>query len=274
VERRVPVGGDLPTQGISDLAALLRSLEPELHDGTYAYCVVPHGADLSTFSPVATVAEAEGLTLIVPEEQAAAANLRVVFRAARITLTVHSDLDAVGLTAAFAGALGRAGVSCNVVAGTYHDHVFVPVDCAEEALAALRNLQQERMAQADIGGIAPFFIVRDVPAALAFYRDKLGFEVMFAGPPDDVFFGMVGRGGAMLMLKAIGVEPVPNYTRDVRKGSAPWDAYLHASDPDALAAEFASRNVQFLEPLHDDTDLRGFVLEDVDGYRLFFGRPL
>ncbi len=117
---------------------------------------------------------------------------------------------------------------------------------------------------------APFFIVRNVPAALAFYRDRLGFEVTFEGPADDVYFGIVERGGAMIMFKAVGVDPLPNPKRDV---GARWDAYLHAPDPDALAAEFASRNVQFSEPLGDTGDgLRGFELEDTDGYVLFFGR--
>jgi catechol 2,3-dioxygenase-like lactoylglutathione lyase family enzyme len=131
------------------------------------------------------------------------------------------------------------------------------------------------MARPDIAGIAPFFIVRDVPAALAFYRDRLGFDVTFEGPePDDIFFGIVQRGAAMIMLKSVGVDPVPNYTRDVGKGVARWDAYLHVPDPDALAAELASRSVAFSEPLKDTDDgLRGFELKDADGYVLFFGRP-
>jgi catechol 2,3-dioxygenase-like lactoylglutathione lyase family enzyme len=131
------------------------------------------------------------------------------------------------------------------------------------------------MAQAEISGIAPFFIVRNVPTSLAFYRDRLGFEIIFEGPaPDDIFFGIVRRGGAMIMLKDVGVEPVPNYTRDIKKGIARWDAYVDVPDPDALAAEFASRNVEFSEPLKDTHDgLRGFELKDADGYVLFFGRP-
>jgi catechol 2,3-dioxygenase-like lactoylglutathione lyase family enzyme len=130
------------------------------------------------------------------------------------------------------------------------------------------------MARPEIAGIAPFFIVRDVPAALAFYRDRLGFEIAFQGPePNDIFFGIVHRGGAMIMLKAVGVEPVPNYTRDIKQGIARWDAYLNVSDPDALAAEFASRNVELSVPLKDTDDgLRGFELKDADGYVLFFGR--
>ena len=128
---------------ISDLAVLLRSMEPALHAGTYAYCVVPHGADLSALTPVATVSESEGLTLVLPEEQATEVGLPVLFRAAWITLTVHSDLHAVGLTAAFATALGHAGISCNVIAGAFHDHIFVPVEQAQQALEALRALQRE-----------------------------------------------------------------------------------------------------------------------------------
>ena len=131
------------------------------------------------------------------------------------------------------------------------------------------------MARADISGIAPFFIVRNVPAALAFYRDRLGFEITFQGPSDDdIFFGIVKRGAAMIIFKDVGVDPVPNYTRDIKQGIARWDAYLHVPDPDALAAEFASRNVEFFRPLEDDGDgLRGFEVQDADGYVLFFGRP-
>ncbi|HJQ41137.1 MAG TPA: VOC family protein [Thermoanaerobaculia bacterium] len=132
------------------------------------------------------------------------------------------------------------------------------------------------MTRTAITGIAPFFIVRNVPAALSFYRDRLGFDITFQGPdPDDIFFGIIQRGAAMIMLKNVGVDPLPNCTRDVKKGLARWDAYLHVPDPDALAAEFASRNVEFSEPLKDDDDgLRGFELEDTDGYVLFFGRPV
>jgi catechol 2,3-dioxygenase-like lactoylglutathione lyase family enzyme len=131
------------------------------------------------------------------------------------------------------------------------------------------------MTQPDITGIAPFFIVRSVPAALAFYRDRLGFEITFQGPePDDIFFGIVQRGRAMIMFKDVGVDPVPNYTRDIKQGIARWDAYLHVPDPDALATEFSSRNVELSRPLMDDSDgLRGFELKDADGYVLFFGRP-
>jgi catechol 2,3-dioxygenase-like lactoylglutathione lyase family enzyme len=130
------------------------------------------------------------------------------------------------------------------------------------------------MTRAAIEGISPFFIVRDVPAAMAFYRDKLGFEITFEGPePNDIFFGIVNRGRAQILMKAVGVEPVPNYTRDIKQGIARWDAFVFVPDPDALAAEFASRDVEFFEPLKDTDDgLRGFEIKDADGYLLFFGR--
>ena len=135
------------------------------------------------------------------------------------------------------------------------------------------------MTRPEISSVSPLFIVADVPAALSFYRDMLGFEVTFRGPtPDDEFFGIVRRDGAMIMFKALGVmedgkevtvEPVPNYKR---KPAFSLDAYVQVPDPDALAAEFASRGVRFSVPLGDSDDgLRGFVIEDIVGYGLFFG---
>jgi catechol 2,3-dioxygenase-like lactoylglutathione lyase family enzyme len=126
------------------------------------------------------------------------------------------------------------------------------------------------MTKPEILGISPFFIVASLQAALKFYREQLGFEIVFQGPADDPFFGIVRRGGAEIMLKDVGMNPLPNYKRDP---GARWDAFLYVPDPDALAAEFASRNVEFSAPLKDDNDgLRGFELKDADGYVLYFGR--
>ena len=126
---------------LSDLAQLLRHLEPDLHEGVYVFALLPHGTALTGLDAVATVREAEGLTVVVQEAVALANHWPVLFRAAWITLRVPSDLHAVGLTAAIAGALAQAGLSCNVVAGACHDHLFVPIDQAAPALAALRSLQ-------------------------------------------------------------------------------------------------------------------------------------
>src|SRR5262245_64908914 len=134
-----------------------------------------------------------------------------------------------------------------------------------------RRLEALQMTRPKIAGISPFFIVQDVARAFSFYRDRLGFEVDFQGPPGDVFFGIVRRGGAMILFKDVGVAPLPNHRREP---GARWDAYVDVPDPDALAAEFASRDVEFSEPLKDTHDApRGFALRDSDGYVLFFGRP-
>src|ERR1700744_690538 len=96
--------------------------------------------------------------------------------------------------------------------------------------------------------IAPCFIVGNATTAVAFYRDKLGFEVMYQHPDEDPFFAIVIRGGAMIMLKAVppGIDPIPNGTRHPW---APSDAYVSVPDPDAMAAEFAARGVVFSVPL-------------------------
>lgn len=77
------------------------------------------------------------------------------------------------------------------------------------------------MPQAEISSISPFRIVNHLPSLLSFYRDRLGLEITFQGPsPDDIFFGIVRRGGAQIVIKAVGVPPVSNYTRDIRQGFA------------------------------------------------------
>jgi hypothetical protein len=127
---------------VTDLDQLLRTLEPVRNEGAWAFALLPPGTDPGPLEPAVTVREPEGLTVVVPEAAARAHGLTVLFRGAWITLRVHSDLQAVGLTAAVAGELGRAGISCNVVAGACHDHLFVPLDQAGDALEALRALQR------------------------------------------------------------------------------------------------------------------------------------
>jgi uncharacterized protein len=120
-----------------DLAVLLRSMEPVLHEAAYGFAVWGGGA--LPFAPFATVAEEEGLTVIADLTLMRAAGLQSE-PWARISLTVVSDLAAVGLTAAFASALAGVGISANVVAGLYHDHIFVPWAQREDAMAALKAL--------------------------------------------------------------------------------------------------------------------------------------
>lgn len=116
----------------TDLERLLRGMEPVLHAEPYGFAL---WTGALTFPPFVTVAEAEGLTVVAP-----LSDLGGGTPWARISLTVHSDLAAVGLTAAFAAALAAKGIGCNVIAGLHHDHLFVPWDRRAEALAALRAL--------------------------------------------------------------------------------------------------------------------------------------
>jgi catechol 2,3-dioxygenase-like lactoylglutathione lyase family enzyme len=125
-----------------------------------------------------------------------------------------------------------------------------------------------------ISSISPSFIVRNVTATISFYRDMLGFAVEHQQPERDPFFAIVRRDGAMIFVKSVGAEPTPNRTRSKPEIAARWDAYVSVPDPDALAEEFISRGVKFFRPLTDTSDgLRGFEIEDADGYLLFFGRP-
>jgi dihydrofolate reductase len=126
---------------IRDLQVLLASMAPVLHDGEFRFCSLPIGrAVLAGLHPVATVFEAEGTTLVLPADEARAAGLADGFACRWITLMVPSALDAVGLTAAVATALTEDGTACNVIAGFHHDHLFVQVDRAARAMAALAAL--------------------------------------------------------------------------------------------------------------------------------------
>ena len=127
--------------GTTDLAQLLRTLEPVRRDGEFVYATV---VEVPAGLPVeAMVREPEGLTVVVRRDAADIHGIRYDYVAAWITLTVHSSLEAVGLTAAFATALGREGISCNVLAGHHHDHILVATADAERAMDVLRALAED-----------------------------------------------------------------------------------------------------------------------------------
>ncbi|MEX6689676.1 hypothetical protein QTN47_19380 [Danxiaibacter flavus] len=126
---------------------------------------------------------------------------------------------------------------------------------------------------ANLTSIWPFFIITDLKISISFYIDKLGFEVRYTGPDDDPYWAILGRDNISIMLKAIvpDIKPIPNHTRHEW---AAWDAYIAAADPDTLFEEYRSKDVSFRKPLHINSDnLKGFEIEDADGYVLFFGRP-
>ncbi|WP_394495850.1 ACT domain-containing protein [Shewanella sp. ENK2] len=126
--------------GITDLSKLLSSMSPELQAGEFVFCSVKGRiADYAHLNPLCFFQEQEGLTLVLAAESAIQAYLPFEARFKQITLTVHSSLEAVGLTAAVAQKLTDNGISANVIAAYYHDHIFVPVDKASLAMSALNE---------------------------------------------------------------------------------------------------------------------------------------
>ncbi|MGP1359042.1 ACT domain-containing protein [Roseicyclus sp.] len=123
---------------VRDRSAMIRGMAPVRREGAYVFATLPAAPE----GAIATFAEAEGLSVILPLEAAREAGLDVSLPMACLTLTVHSALDGVGLTAAVAGALAGAGIPCNMVAAFRHDHAFIPEDRAEEALAILHALSR------------------------------------------------------------------------------------------------------------------------------------
>lgn len=124
------------------LQDLIKQLSPKLDSKTYVYCTVPRAkyGELEKLKPIVSIAELEGLTLVIPLEEAKAEGLDYyrVFR--RITLEGHSSLEALGLTSVVTSLLAERGITTNVIAGFYHDHMFVPSDRTDEAMEALRDL--------------------------------------------------------------------------------------------------------------------------------------
>ena len=131
--------------GERDLEILLSTMSPRLADDEYVFLSFADAryGDHAGLEPLAAIGEAEGLTLIVPKSAADSSGFDYETIFSRISLDVHSSLDAVGLTAAFSAALSARGISANVIAGYYHDHIFVQAEMAAEAVAALRELARE-----------------------------------------------------------------------------------------------------------------------------------
>jgi len=131
--------------GVIELDALLKNMHPYLSDKEYVFCTVSSfDIDyISSLNPIATFQEEEGLTVVLEKESALKADLQFSEVFKTITLQVHSSLEAVGLTAAVSTALAKKGISANVIAAFYHDHIFVPGSKAEIALNVLKSLSQK-----------------------------------------------------------------------------------------------------------------------------------
>jgi len=128
--------------GETNLEKLLASMAPELMDGEYVFCTFPNAryGDYQDLEPVAAINESEGLTLLIPKSKADEKNFAYETAFKGISLSVHSSLDAVGLTAAFSSKLAVHGISANVFAGYYHDHIFVQSELAQSAIEALNEI--------------------------------------------------------------------------------------------------------------------------------------
>jgi uncharacterized protein len=129
-------------EGEIRLSQLLKSLNPVLQPGEYVFCLVADLSQLHGEEAILVFKEAEGITVILEKQVADRLQLRYSLMTAWIALTVHSSLAAIGLTAAFTQALAAEGISCNVVAAFYHDHIFVPVKDSKKAIETLINLSK------------------------------------------------------------------------------------------------------------------------------------
>lgn len=127
-------------KGETELYKLLQNMKPELHEGEYVFCLFDSMESALAHAPVCLFQENEGVTAILLKQAVDSAKFSYSASFAWITLTVHSSLEAVGLTAAVSSAMTDANISCNVVAAFYHDHIFVPAADAERAMETLLKL--------------------------------------------------------------------------------------------------------------------------------------
>lgn len=128
--------------GLKNLKAIIANLEPELNEGVFVFATVNSTEDIPRSMTLCEIKEKEGITIVISKEHADALQIPYDFEASWITLNVHSALEAVGLTAAFSKALAEVNISCNVIAGYYHDHIFVGTADKEKAIIALKEMAQ------------------------------------------------------------------------------------------------------------------------------------
>lgn len=131
--------------GETELSTLIKGMKPQLQAGEYVFCSVPVDQVPVDIEPVCVFREVEGMTFIITKQQADQLSISYSFIAAWITLTIHSSLEAVGLTAAISHQLAKANISCNIVAAYYHDHLFVKSEDAQRAMEILSLMSQNEI---------------------------------------------------------------------------------------------------------------------------------
>ena len=129
--------------GEKNLEILLKTMKPKMNSGEFVFCEVENLEKINLNEIVMTFREEESITIITKKEIADQLNLNYSFIASWITLTIHSSLEAVGLTAAFSKTLSENGISCNVVAAFYHDHIFVDKKDTEKAMEILNKFSEK-----------------------------------------------------------------------------------------------------------------------------------
>jgi hypothetical protein len=129
--------------GETNLNNLIKNMEPILNEGEYVFASVSNINSIPREMTICEIKEREGVTVVSSKKNAEELGLAFEFIAAWITLNIHSSLEAVGLTAAFASALGKHQISCNVIAGYYHDHIFVDKKDAEQAMKVLWDMTKK-----------------------------------------------------------------------------------------------------------------------------------
>ncbi len=130
--------------GETELAQLIKEMTPSLNKGDYVFTTIKDVSKINRNDTIGEFKESEGTTIIIEKRKADELRLEYEYIAAWITLKIHSSLDAVGLTALFSTELAKNNISCNVIAGYYHDHIFVAKKDAQKTIQVLTELSKNR----------------------------------------------------------------------------------------------------------------------------------